>query len=99
MGGAPAGYAAADYGRDFKTFHAFVRQAAPEMLILGPGSVGETTGSKNENCYSRERNEQYADSLEERIVSRTTETCPKCKGTMIQGFILDNAYGARLVST
>jgi hypothetical protein len=41
MGGAPAGYDAAAYGRDFKTFHAFAREAAPDMLILGPGSVGE----------------------------------------------------------
>ena len=44
MGGAPAGYGAADYGRDFKIFHAFAKQTIPEMLILGPGSVGETTG-------------------------------------------------------
>lgn len=44
MGGAPAGYDAADYGRDFKVFRAFVKQAVPNMLILGPGSVGETTG-------------------------------------------------------
>jgi hypothetical protein len=44
MGGAPRGYGVADYGRDFKVFHAFARQAAPDMLILGPGSVGETTG-------------------------------------------------------
>ena len=44
MGGAPAGYDAAAYGRDFKIFHAFAKQAAPDMLILGPGSVGETTG-------------------------------------------------------
>jgi hypothetical protein len=44
MGGAPAGYTAADYGRDFKIFTAFAKQAAPDMLILGPGSVGETTG-------------------------------------------------------
>jgi heparanase 1 len=43
MGGAPEGYDAA-YGRDFKIFHAFAKQAAPDMLILGPGSVGETTG-------------------------------------------------------
>lgn len=41
MGGAPAGYDAAAYGRDFKIFHAFVKQAAPDMQILGPGSVGE----------------------------------------------------------
>ena len=42
MGGAPAGYDAAAYGRDFKRFHAFARAAEPDMLILGPGSVGET---------------------------------------------------------
>jgi predicted nucleic-acid-binding Zn-ribbon protein len=24
--------------------------------------------------------------------------CPKCKGTMEQGFILDHTYGARLIS-
>ena len=44
MGGAPKGYDAAAYGRDFKEFHAFAKAAAPDMLILGPGSVGETDG-------------------------------------------------------
>jgi len=44
MGGAPEGYTEADYGRDFKLFRAFARKAAPDMLILGPGSVGESTG-------------------------------------------------------
>jgi hypothetical protein len=44
MGGAPKGYSAADYGRDFKTFRTFVKNNAPDMLILGPGSVGETDG-------------------------------------------------------
>jgi heparanase 1 len=43
MGGAPAGYDAAAYGRDFKIFHAFARQSAPDMQILGTGSVGEAT--------------------------------------------------------
>jgi glycosyl hydrolase family 79 len=42
MGGAPANYDAAAYGRDIKRFHAFARAVAPDMLILGPGSVGET---------------------------------------------------------
>ncbi|NYF50148.1 hypothetical protein [Tunturiibacter gelidoferens] len=41
MGGAPKGYNAAAYGRDFKVFRGFVKEAAPEMTILGPGSVGE----------------------------------------------------------
>jgi hypothetical protein len=44
MGGAPRGYDAAAYGRDFKIFYAFARQAAPDMIVLGPGSVGESTG-------------------------------------------------------
>jgi heparanase 1 len=42
MGGAPKGYTAAVYGKDFKVFHPFVKEAAPEMVILGPGSVGES---------------------------------------------------------
>lgn len=42
VGGAPAGYDAAAYGRDFRVFRTFVKEAAPDLLILGPGSVGET---------------------------------------------------------
>jgi hypothetical protein len=41
VGGAPRGYDAVAYGRDFKVFRAFVREAAPDLLLLGPGSVGE----------------------------------------------------------
>jgi hypothetical protein len=41
IGGAPKGYDAAAYGRDFKVFRDFARQAAPGMVILGPGSVAE----------------------------------------------------------
>jgi hypothetical protein len=43
MGGAPKGYDAVAFGRDYKLFASFARQAAPGMRILGPGSVGETT--------------------------------------------------------
>jgi heparanase len=41
MGGAPAGYDAAAYARDFAIFRPFAKAAAPGMLIVGPGSVGE----------------------------------------------------------
>jgi heparanase 1 len=43
MGGAPSGYDAAAYRRDFKIFHAFMRQTTPETMILGPGTVGDPT--------------------------------------------------------
>ena len=42
IGGLPAGYDPAAYGRDFKVFHAFVKQTVPEMMILGPGTINET---------------------------------------------------------
>jgi hypothetical protein len=41
MGGAPKGYDAAAYGRDFRVFLPSVRKAAPALLVLGPGSVSE----------------------------------------------------------
>jgi hypothetical protein len=44
MGGAPQGYDAAAYGRDFAVFLPFIRKAAPDLLVLGPGSAGGGTG-------------------------------------------------------
>lgn len=47
MGGAPDGYDAAAYARDFKTFVAFIRAGAPDTLVLGPGSTGETVAMQS----------------------------------------------------
>ena len=41
IGGAPKGYTAAAYGRDVAVFRAFAKLTAPDMIFLGPGSVGE----------------------------------------------------------
>lgn len=43
IGGAPKGYDAAAYARDFAVFHKFIKSAAPHMILLGPGGVGEGT--------------------------------------------------------
>ena len=40
-GNAPKGYDAAAYARDVAAFVPFIRKAAPDLLVLGPGSVGE----------------------------------------------------------
>ena len=45
--GAPAGYDAAAYGRDFKIFRSFVKEAFPEVMVLAPGAVGETTSASD----------------------------------------------------
>ncbi|MBR0960993.1 hypothetical protein JQ566_27010 [Bradyrhizobium japonicum] len=53
-GGAPAGYDAIAYGRDFKVFHDWMRRAAPETLILGPGSVGHASSPSGSGITTRE---------------------------------------------
>lgn len=40
IGGAPAHYDAAAYSRDFATFRAFMKDTAPDVTILGPGTIG-----------------------------------------------------------
>ncbi len=40
--GAPPGYDAKTYGRDFRIFRAWMQRAAPETLIVGPSSIGDT---------------------------------------------------------
>lgn len=47
--GPPPGYDAAAYGRDFAVFSQFSRTAAPDMMILGPGSVGGAIGPDGEH--------------------------------------------------
>ena len=43
MGGAPKGYDAQAYARDFAVFQAWAKANVPEMRVLGPGGVGEGT--------------------------------------------------------
>jgi Glycosyl hydrolase family 79, N-terminal domain len=41
IGGAPSGYDAAAYARDFAVFSAFMKREAPDVVILGPGTNGD----------------------------------------------------------
>ncbi|WP_245350434.1 hypothetical protein [Bradyrhizobium sp. UFLA03-84] len=40
IGGAPDRYDAAAYGRDFAAFRTFMKTTAPDVTILGPGTIG-----------------------------------------------------------
>jgi hypothetical protein len=51
MGGAPKGYDAATYGRDFKAFVAFIRANEPDAIVLGPGSIGDTTTTQSTSDF------------------------------------------------
>jgi len=43
VGGAPKGYDAQAYARDFVVFQAWAKSNAPGMRIMGPGGIGEGT--------------------------------------------------------
>ncbi len=43
IGGAPAGYGVGAFAADFAAFHAFMKQAAPDLMILGPGTMGRSS--------------------------------------------------------
>jgi len=45
IGGAPPGYDAAAYASDFATFRTLARAAAPDMKILGPGTITDSPGA------------------------------------------------------
>jgi hypothetical protein len=40
-GGAPKGYNAATFAKDFARFRSFAKSSLPDMIVLGPGSTGE----------------------------------------------------------
>jgi Glycosyl hydrolase family 79, N-terminal domain len=46
IGGAPNGYDAAAYGRDFAVFRAFMEQEASDVLMLGPGTGSGASGAE-----------------------------------------------------
>jgi heparanase len=47
FGNLPEDYSVADYTRDFAIFRGWAERAAPGMLIVGPGGVGEGAGMDN----------------------------------------------------
>lgn len=62
FGGAPADYHATSYARDVASFRSFAKTTAPEMQIVGPGSVGEREsilGRDAEACVMPVRRQRH----------------------------------------
>lgn len=52
--GAPPGYDANAYGRDFKIFREWIQRAAPGTLVVGPGSVGDVPSPSGPGITTRD---------------------------------------------
>jgi hypothetical protein len=88
IGRAPKGYEARAYARDFNVFDRFARQAVPHMIILGPGSGGETAASdvaahdsSNEIIATRDILQQSAGGIDVFSYHHYGALSQRCAGT------------------
>ena len=52
--GAPPGYDATVYGRDFRIFREWMQRSSPDTLIVGPGSVGDSSPPSDKGIRTRD---------------------------------------------
>jgi hypothetical protein len=78
--GAPAGYDAKAYRRDFAIFHGLMRQSSPAALIVGPGSVGDTLASSSPGMRTRDLLAATEPSLDRFSYHHYGTLSPRCGG-------------------
>lgn len=79
--GAPAGYDAAAYGRDFRIFRRLVKTASPETLLVGPGSVGESASDAASGLKSADLLAASGRGLDRFSYHHYGTVSPRCGGT------------------
>jgi len=92
IGGLPAGYDPAAFGRDFRVFHEFVKQTVPEMMILGPGAINETPEASELLAASR----PGVDAISYHHYGALSE---RCAGTVTPEAALSEAWLSRTDQT
>lgn len=79
--GAPPGYDAKAYGRDFKVFRAWLRQASPETLIIGPGSAGDSLSPSASGIRTRDLLATSGPGLDRFSYHHYGTLSPRCGGS------------------
>lgn len=97
--GAPRGYDAAAYGRDFRIFRAFMRGASPETLIAGPGNVGESASGKASNMSTRDLLAAIDADIDVFSYHHYNTVSPRCGGRATQERALTDQWLARIDTT
>jgi hypothetical protein len=78
--GAPAGYDATAYGRDFRTFRDWMRRASPDTLIVGPGSVGDSLAPSAAGIRTRDLLAAAGPGLDRFSYHHYGTVSPRCGG-------------------
>jgi glycosyl hydrolase family 79 len=78
--GVPPGYDAKAYGRDFAIFRAWMREHAPNTLIVGPGSIGDSPSLSAEGIRARDLLAASGPGLDRFSYHHYNTQSPRCGG-------------------
>ncbi|MDE2379271.1 MAG: hypothetical protein KGM94_18525, partial [Bradyrhizobium sp.] len=92
--GAPPGYDAKAYGRDARVFRDLMRRAAPETLIVGPGSTGDAPAATS-GLRTRDLLEASGPGLDRFSYHHYGALSPRCGGRDDPTQALSDAWLAR----
>jgi hypothetical protein len=78
--GAPPRYDAKAYGRDFRIFREWMQRAAPETLIVGPGSIGDAPSPSGSGIATRDLLAASGPGLDRFSYHHYNTLSPRCGG-------------------
>ncbi|WGD54264.1 hypothetical protein QA641_10390 [Bradyrhizobium sp. CB1650] len=97
--GAPPGYDAKTYGRDFGIFRAWMQRAARETLIVGPASVGDTASPTASGINTRDLLAASGPGVDRFSYHHYNTISPRCGGRDDPGQALTEEWLSRTDAT
>ncbi|UPK37397.1 hypothetical protein IVB18_08895 [Bradyrhizobium sp. 186] len=97
--GAPLRYDAATYGRDFKIFREWIQRAAPETLVVGPGSVGDVPSPSGSGITTRDLLAASGPGVDRFSYHHYNTISPRCGGRDDPALALSGQWLARTDAT
>jgi hypothetical protein len=97
--GAPPGYNAKAYGRDLRIFREWMQRAAPETLIVGPGSIGDAPSPSGSGFTTRDLLAASGPGLDRFSYHHYNTLSPRCGGRDDPAQALSERWLARTSAT
>lgn len=97
--GAPPGYDAKAYGRDFRIFREWMQRAAPDTLIVGPGSIGDAPSPSESGITTRDLLAASGHGIDRFSYHHYNTLSPRCGGRDDPAQALSGQWLARTEAT
>lgn len=97
--GAPPGYDAKAYGRDFRIFREWMQRTAPETLTIGPGSIGDAPSPSGSGITTRDLLAASGPGIDRFSYHHYNTLSPRCGGRDDPAQALSEQWLARTDAT